>query len=466
MKIFKYIAIILVFYSCKNKEFTGVDNPVDEDRIAGTRVVFNDIGGYTIEEDSLEGKGLSTSYLGSIFDPVYGRTDASFYMNFEIEGGQSNVSIPANVVIDSLVLYFKYANVNYIDIDSAKKQKFNFTVNEVNEVLTSDTKFNTKTKLATSNIDLVKSSDAYFDLGKKRVIKIGDTATSYFKIKLDTNLWTKIKNNLTNSTALQSAFKGLYVTTENTPYISGEKGAIATLNLADLKAGLYCFFHDKDSTKVKQLLLTSRTSSSFAFNRYLPVYNLGNTVVPNKNFDLNDSINPLKVNKRVYLQGFGGYAAKLNLSGYSKNANPSFSLPSKNRAFTYFDSIRNLGGQIAINRALLILKPDLMLASTDFNRPTTLFMTAFDSIGKDVLLQETSLDASGNYLNGTYDDIKGGYVFNLTQTMQKLVNKKLKLKGLKLVIVRANRVPNRVVIDLDSQSPQKPVLEVYYTRLQ
>ncbi len=464
MKIFKYIACLLVFLACKNKEFTGVDNPVEEDRIEGTRVVFNDIGGYTIEEDSLEGKGLSTSYLGSIYDPVYGRTDASFYMNFEIEGGQSNVSIPANSKIDSIVLYFRYANVNYIDTEGT--QKFKITVNEVDEKLTSSTKFNTKTKLLTSTVDLVKSADDVFKLAQKRVIKIGDTVISYLKIKLDTTIWTKIKSNLTSSDALQSAFKGLYITTENSPYISGEKGGIATLSLSDTKAGLYCFFHELDSTKVKQLLLTSITSSSFVFNRYLPIYNLSSGTNPAKTFDLSDSVNPIQVNKRIYLQGFGGYAAKLNLSGYSKNANPSFSLPFANNAARYFDSIRNLGGQIAINRALLILKRDLSVSTMNFDRPTSLFMTAFDSTGKDVLLQETSLDVSGTYLNGTYDDIKEGYVFNLTQTMQKLVNRKLRLKGLKLVILRANRVPNRVVIDLDAKSTQKPILEVYYTRLQ
>jgi hypothetical protein len=461
MKVLKYFIVILIFLSCKNKEFSSIDNPVEEDKIAGTRVVFNDIGGYTIEEDSLEGKGLSSVYLGSLYDPIFGRTDASFYMNFEIDGGQSNVSLGVNPMIDSMVLYLKYSTSIYLDT----LQTLKITVNELNEKVSVQTKFNAKTKLDVLAKNLVERADSVFDIKKKRVVDIADTITGYLKIKLDTSTWTRIQGSLASTDVLQSSFKGIYITTETSIY-DNKKGAMATLNVADSRSALVCFYHRKDSVQIKgKLLLTSKTASSLTFNRYSPIYTAGNLGVPGKSIDLSNSLDSTKVNKKLFLHGFGAYAAKLNLSGYTPDNNPSFLNNPTSRAAKYFDSIRNIGGQIAINRALILLKPDANYFSTDYKRPLSLFMTGFDTLGKEVLLQETLLDNSGNFLNGTFDDIKNAYVFNITQTMQKLVERKLKLKGFRISVGAGNRSPNRVVLDLDKNSANKPELEIYYTRL-
>jgi hypothetical protein len=463
MKVLKYFIVVLIFLSCKNKQFTSIDNPVEEDKIAGTRVVFNDIGGYTIEEDSLETKGLSSVYLGSLYDPIFGRTDASFYMNFEIDGGQSNVSLGVNPVIDSMVLYLKYSTGIYLDT----LQPLKITVNELNEKVSVQTKFNAKTKLNVSASNLVDRADSIFDLKKKRVVAAADTITGFLKIKLDTSTWSRIKGSLTSTDVLQSSFKGLYITTETTIYNNG-KGAMATLNVSDPRSALVCFYH-KDSSGVNikgKLLLTSKTASSLTFNRYSPIYTTGNLGIPSKSMELSNSLDSTKVNKKIFLHGFGAYAAKLNLSGYTQDNNLSFLNNPTNMAAKYFDSIRNIGGQIAINRALILLKPDANYFSNDYKRPFSLFITGFDSLGKEVVLPETKLDPTGNFLNGTFDDIKNAYVFNITQTMQKLVERKLKFRSLRISVSNGSRSPNRIVLDLDRNTVTKPELEIYYTRLQ
>jgi Domain of unknown function (DUF4270) len=462
MKVLKYFIIVLIFLSCKNKQFSSIDNPVEEDKITGTRVVFNDIGGYTIEDDSLETKGLSSVYLGSLYDPIFGRTDASFYMNFEIDGGQSNVSLGVNPVIDSMVLYLKYSTSIYLDTMQALK----ITVNELNEKVSVQTYFNAKTKLNVLAPNLVERADSIFDLKRKRVVAIADTITGYLKIKLDTSTWSKIKGSLASTDALQSSFKGLYITTETSIY-NNKIGAMATLNVSDPRSALVCFYHRGDTVGVRgKLLLTSKTASSLTFNRYSPIYTMGNLGIPGKSIDLSNSLDSTKVNKKLFLHGFGAYAAKLNLSGYTPGNDLSFLNNPTSMAARYFDSIRNIGGQIAINRALILLKPDANYFSIDYKRPLFLFMKGFDTLGKEVLLQESLLDQSGGFLNGTFDDIKNAYVFNITQTMQKLVERKLKLKGLRISVGASNRSPNRVVLDLDKNSATKPELEIYYTRLQ
>jgi Domain of unknown function (DUF4270) len=189
MKVLKCFIVVLIFLSCRNKEFSNVDNPVEEDKIAGTRVVFNDLGGYTIEDDTLVGKGLSAVYLGSLYDPIFGRTDASFYMNFEIDGGQSNVSLGVGPKIDSMVLYLKYSTNTYLDTDQVLK----ITVNELNEKVSVQTNFNIKTKLNVLTPNLVERADSIFDIKKKRIVDVADTITGYLKIKLDTSTWTRIQ---------------------------------------------------------------------------------------------------------------------------------------------------------------------------------------------------------------------------------------------------------------------------------
>jgi Domain of unknown function (DUF4270) len=461
MKVLKCFIVVLIFLSCKNKEFSSIDNPVEEDKIAGTRVVFNDIGGYTILDDSLESKGLSSVYLGSLYDPIFGRTDASFYMNFEIEGGQSNVSLGINPVIDSMVLYLKYSSSTYLDTAQVLK----ISVNELNEKVSVQTKFNAKTKLDVLAKNLVEKADSLFVINRKRVVAVADTITSYLKIKLDTGTWARIKGSLASTDVLQSSFKGLYITTETSLFNNG-KGAMATLNVSDARSALVCFYHQKDSTKTKRLNLTSKTASTLTFNRYSPVYTSGNLGLPAISIDLNNSLDPTKVNKKLFLHGFGAYVAKLNLSGYTPDNNLSFLANPTNLAARYFDSIRNIGGQIGINRALILLKPETNYFSVDYKRPLFLSMKAYTFSGNKISMLEDSLDITGGFLGGAYDDIKGAYVFNITQTMQKLVERKLALRSLRISVGAENRSPNRVVLDLDRNSVNKPELEIYYTRLQ
>jgi hypothetical protein len=463
MKFLKLLFVLLVFTACRNKQFTDVDNPVPEDKIAGTRVEFNDIGGYTIIEDSLLGKSLVNTFLGSIYDPIFGRTDASFYMNFEMDGGVSNVDLGANPVIDSIVLYVKYSAPTYLDTT----QKLKIQVYKVNDKLTADTKFNTKTKLAVGTNDIVVKADEMFDLDTKHVIIATDTVTGYLRIKLDANaLWPDIQSSLTSTDVLQSSFKGIYVTTENSVFTANRKGAIASLNFSDNKSAMYCFYRSGTDTVTKKLPLTSRTASSRIFNQYSPVYMLGNTVSPNKTFTLDDSLNALNVNKKLYLQGFGGFGALLNLSGYCDNGTVPFTNFKTKGAANFFDSLRTKGEQIAINRALLILKSDPTVSEADFKRPFSLFLTMYDSTGNELPLDESLLDATGSYLRGQYDDLKKAYVFNITLTMQKLIARKLKINALRVIVGGANRIPNRVVLDIDRNGINKPELEIYYTKLQ
>jgi hypothetical protein len=467
MKWFKFTVVLLLFASCKNKDFTDINNPVIEDQISGTKVVFNDIGGYTVLEDSLFGTNIGSVYLGSAYDPLFGRTDASFYMSFEVETGATGTTIPANAVIDSIVLYLKYANQVYLDT----MQSLKITVNELNQKLDKD-KFNTKTRLSVLPQDLVLSADQNFklDIARKRVITAGDTTRSILKITLNKSiLWPKILSGLISTDSLQSKFKGLFVSTETSNF-DGGKGALATFNPTDNKTNLICFYSvPGDTSPQKRLNLTSRTSASNAFNLYTPVYFPGNLGLPSLAFNLQDSTNPVMVNKNLFIQGFGSFAAKINLSGYTNDpSNQSFTgFPTKNAA-KYFDSIRALGGQIAVNRALLILKTNTAGPFTDatYKRPFALFATAYDSIGQEVLLTETINDLSGNYLKGTYDDIRGGYVFNITLTMQKLILRKLRLNALRLSVSNGNRNLTRTVLNIDQTSVDKPQLEIYYTRLQ
>jgi hypothetical protein len=339
------------------------------------------------------------------------------------------------------------------------------SVNELNEKVSVQTKFNAKTKLDVLAKNLVEKADSLFVINRKRVVAVADTITSYLKIKLDTGTWARIKGSLASTDVLQSSFKGLYITTETSLFNNG-KGAMATLNVSDARSALVCFYHQKDSTKTKRLNLTSKTASTLTFNRYSPVYTSGNLGLPAISIDLNNSLDPTKVNKKLFLHGFGAYVAKLNLSGYTPDNNLSFLANPTNLAARYFDSIRNIGGQIGINRALILLKPETNYFSVDYKRPLFLSMKAYTFSGNKISMLEDSLDITGGFLGGAYDDIKGAYVFNITQTMQKLVERKLALRSLRISVGAENRSPNRVVLDLDRNSVNKPELEIYYTRLQ
>ena len=101
-------AVSILLYSCK-KEFDsiGLELQNEEDRLGNTFTDTTTLIAYSMIEDSIVTGNLSNAIIGYVNDPVFGRTQAGFYTQFDLSG--TNVSFGNSPEFDSLVLSLQYA---------------------------------------------------------------------------------------------------------------------------------------------------------------------------------------------------------------------------------------------------------------------------------------------------------------------------------------------------------------------
>src|ERR1035437_5942143 len=114
MKFKKFVILFttLAFFSCKkNDSPVGVNILPGSDVLGAAYAEISATRSYSMFDDSVYTKNISNgNLLGSMNDPVFGRTDASIYSNFEIQGDRLCGSFGGNPVLDSVVLALVYAS--------------------------------------------------------------------------------------------------------------------------------------------------------------------------------------------------------------------------------------------------------------------------------------------------------------------------------------------------------------------
>ncbi len=436
------LVAILFIVSCKQKDNTstlGLDVQPDNDLLNITFTDTSSIYIHTQRVDSVRTYNDGIKYLGSTYDPIFGRTDAAIYTNFSITNNLTNLSFGTDAVLDSAEMLI-YCSGEFTGEFSTP---LTYKVHLLNEAVTNTTSYYNTQKFAHST-NIVNTTTGTLATRSGSLCLVFKLDNNMAKYILETDA------NLTNNTAFQAANKGFYITSESSVLSGPNTGAIRKFDLDNILSGVNLYYHKSGSIFPKgEVFQFSFRGIDAARTNYIK-HDYNSAIAPLKNQISGDST--VVGNNEVYLNSFGGTRARVYLP-YLKNFSDSQT--------------------VSISRAQLILKIDPTTVDfLNYNYPSELALIGCGSSNNEELVWD-QLEASDFVkYSGVYNSDSSAYIFNIARHMQKIVSNKITNYGFylvnanpsKSVVVRRDNRKDRIVIGGKKNVMYKPVFRVTYVK--
>lgn len=381
------LLIVVIVASCKKDPYElGLDLLPPSDTLYVDMFDTVTVEAYSVLEDSLRTDEMSSLVLGSMVDPIFGKTTASFYTQFLLSSEQAEFGI--NPQLDSLVLVLQYESTSG-DTNSLQQIK----VYEISEEMFPDSSYYSNQSVANYGLEL--GSVTYMPRPHDSVPVYGINTAPHLRINLSKNtnyLGNKIlfapAGVMTSTTQFLKFMKGLYV--EAIPVNS--RGSLVNFGSINGISKLVLYFHNDD--KGDSLLFNMPIDApATRFNTF--DHHGYQDASPEFKQQLLYHDTALGKNQ-LFLQTMAGVKIKIRLP--------------------FIKSLKDIG-PIAINSAVLTFKnPN---RDTSWQPPPQLTMFKVDTAGKlGVLIDEVEGE---NYFGGAYNKDDREYWFRLTRHIQRLL---------------------------------------------
>jgi hypothetical protein len=404
------LLFIFLFISC-NKEPDQVGIGL-QPASAELTVSFDDSSGllvYSEREDSVrtDGNAIKTGMLGSMMDPVFGRTTAGIYTQFRLpENGHTYGSDP---VLDSVVLSLSYSGFYG---DTAAQQSIK--IYELTGEMFPDSTYYSNQSIPDDG-QIIASAD-FVPVPGDSITVGGNPASPQLRIRLSDEFGQKLIN------------AGSEVYSDNESWLTFMKGLRITSDPAMAGGGIMLFD-----------MLASNTALTVYYRTGEPQDTLSFAFVSNSNcarftaFDHNDYLDALPEfraqvleqdtalgMKEFYLQSMGGVKARIRLpdiAGYFKD------------------------GPVAINEAMLVfyINDD----GAGLAPPPQLGLALVGEEGEYLPLPDAG--EAGSYYGGLLNDNETQYFFRISRHVQRVLTGQSDNSSLALLISGASFRANRVV---------------------
>lgn len=432
-----FIAALVVLASCKKESDIGLGlQPGDEllnAQVTDTMTLWTK----TERDDSVRSDKSSICLIGSNNDPRFGKTSTALYAQFLIPNNLQNITFESGAVLDSTILQLSYSFDFYGDTTSTQT----FAVYRMTQSISKDSAYYTTT---TKTINPSPVGTVTFTPRPRTWVPTGtDTVPAYLRIALDPAFGASLfalsgQPGLANNTNFLQELNGLYIAPVNPTQAPGE-GALLHFNPKDSLTRLSLYYHTP--TIASKRFSFSIIGESAYFGAYVHDYN--------QQADITSQVltpvgGPYAFSE-VFVHALGGLRTRIN--------------------FPFLSSWQQLGYNVAINKAELVIKVDPTV-SADPNLPpnTRLYVTSFNTDGKQQLLTDFLVPASN--FDGNYDPTTGEYRINMAIYFQQLLNGDQPNTGLLLKEIQPNLNGRRAVLGSSSPtSGYKMQLRVTYTRV-
>lgn len=437
----------IVFASCKKTDSNvGKDILPNEDIIGATYTDTTSVICYTVPDDSMRTDesyvGGIASLIGSIADPVFGRTDASVYVNFSNPNNITNIGFGSDPKLDSVVLMVAYQKDSYY---GDKSDPLQVNVYRLESGIYYDSSYYAYTQKTIDPQDLT-----YSGAGKTTVfdpstsVYDGDTKYApHLRIRLKNEVGQQFMDDTTklaSTSALQQFFKGVLITTKNTVIAGNDYGSIGYFDFTSPLSKISIYYHNGTNLTIKRIDLTC-TSASARFNQYQHDYT---NAAPEYKQQL-DETNIALGNNNVFLQGMASSKVKIkfpNLKHFSDS------------------------GKIAINKAELVFQIDK--SSTYFDGTKFALPARFALEGLTAANTTFTLPVDQSYdLVGVWGLLDGSseYRFPISYTAQKIANGDYADFTFSMRIFQHHSNPARIVLGGKNNATYPVKLKVWYTRI-
>lgn len=375
-------------------------------------------------EEPYKSSGVTYGTLGSMDDPIFGKTTCGFYAQCRLSS--DGYSFGSGAVLDSCVLSLVY-ETKY----GSNTQPITVAVYELTESMDPVATYNTNKAFAVNGNPLgvvynfvPNYKDSVSLLGKRypAQLRIGLNSLGQRILSADSAI-------LSGSTNFLNFFKGIYVTPQGT-----HGNGVSYINLVRSKITLHYHNNTNDSLYFEIPI----TSASATVNHY---EHQVSSIIQQK------IASTLASDSVVYVQAGAGVRVKLTIP-----------------------SLDSLPQNIAINRAELIVTKwdDVSGSDTVYPVPSYLSLKKISASGVLESLDATYEDAGLSINQTTAIDGKAytRYVFPLNTYIQQLAKRQYPNKGLYLTLAAASSVNRAVLANYPhSDSNMKIKLKIIYTKL-
>ncbi len=414
---FLLVFILAAIFGCNNDPSKiGID--LQNDKV---KIVFSDtatIRAFSIREDSIRTDETTVSLLGSLFDPVFGKTTASIYTQIRLS--TTSVSFGTSPVLDSIVLALEYTGAYYGDTTTQQT----FRVFEISDSLMRDSSYySNQTKpiiqpeIGSFTMAPRPSDSVYIDTVKYK---------AQLRIPLNEDFGNKILNASTDELATGDDFlrfmKGICITTDAV----SNGGAVLYFTLVSNYSRVTIYYHNSpDTLKNYNFPISDYCARFMNFNH-------DNYQDADQNF-INQVIlkDATLGSEMLYLQPMAGVKTTIKLPFIREFIRDSI-------LGTY---IKN----IAINEAkLVIYNYD---KNSEFEPAQgLLLLKVLDTNGTSTLIEDYY--EGSTYFGGNYDSINGEYYFRISRYVQNLLkDDTIQDYGLYLIVSGGSLQANRVLLN-------------------
>ncbi len=439
IKAILFTTIITLIWSCKKEpDLIGLDL-IPEDELLSHGIVDTITVIAITEKDTLLTRNSSTDMLGSLNDPAFGKTSASFYTQFRLPS--FTYKFGKNPVPDSIFITLPYKGL-YGDKNASQTVK----VYEVTDTISHYVNYFQYSTLPVSS-ELIGEATFVPNLTDTLLIDSVETLP-IMKIPLSLDFARRLmdtanKAAYTNDSTFVTTFKGLYFVTED----ASGSGSVMYLNPTSEYSRIHLYYryttesNAQDTTKFMYLL----NSSCARFNHFEHFSYTG------ADPSLLDQFagNAQSASEKLFLQSMAGTRIKLE-----------------------FPYLKNLAGKnLAIHEAALLFEPisdEINTAPALLNIKEMVPRSVIDTTAAGAELSPIAYRAlpdeeeGATHILGNLD--KGKYKFRITRYIQdRLIRPDDTAYPLSVYIASSNTLSNSSVIKGTSGGTARFKLVLYLT---
>lgn len=400
------VLAMMVFSCSKTTEKIGNGLLPESDHLAVFFTDTIDLVCHAETIDSMATKGMTTWLLGSMMDPVLGRTDAGIVTQLHLSAPNQRFGLQP--VVDSVVLQLAYSGY-YGDTTTLQTVH----VYELADSLSASQNYYQCSEVAVAPVDLANSYPFYPRPTTAGGIVGTDTLTrAVIRIPLDNSFGTRLMEADTNFYNSAEDFKqflyGLKICCE--PVTEG--GAISYLYPTNNDVTvLQLYYHDASTEENGRRYNYYITSSDTYFSQFQHDYTLGSPAFVEQVVEGDTTLGQ----DRLYLQSTGGIRCVIRF-------------PHLNQ---WGDSLEHT--HLLLNEAKLIMPAAPEVGdSSCFAPPASCALLSINEDGTTALLPDYYEGSS--YYGGSYSSTTGNVTFRIAEYLQQVMLGKMTSQGLYLSI--------------------------------
>lgn len=447
---------LFILGSCENPKGIGLDvdpNVLLNSGVVDTSTVYTKL----IKEDSIAANFTDRSVLSYLKDTEFGETRTNIMLAPTLPS--ANFSFGTNPILDSAVLVLNYHKSTPLYGDSSR---FTVNVHQLTEKLYDGATVYYNNKIWSYNNTLVGTTNfypAYKDSVSIKVYGLSDSV-----IKVVPQLRIPLNNQFITDNIVNLDSAKLSTNQKFADFFKGLRLSIDAATAPSTGASISFDTYTEGAARLELYYrYTDLSNQQKAVNVALPVNGSSGAAVTEVTWNLSGSAaetalnNPTNNHDKLYVKGLGGTKIQLE--------------------FPHLDSLKNLGKNIAVNRAELIFfveEPiNTVLPPLNVFRPYR-----WDLAHQPKPLPEED-PADRNYMGegysaGYYDNSSKSYVINVTGYIQDLFRNKTINHGTFITTLdylsasnrgKLNAIGRSILEGGGSSSSKKVKLKIYYSDL-